>query len=138
MSERPDRIEGNAGGSCLCGSVTYRVEGSLRPVVACHCGQCRKQSGLYYAATDASDADLTIKDGGTLTWYAASEDAKRGFCSKCGSALFWKANGSAKTSILAGSLDENPGVTIERHIYCEDKGDFYEITDGKPQFAKSD
>ena len=138
MSARPDRVAGNANGSCLCGAVTYQVKGSLRPVVACHCGQCRKQTGLYYAATDASDEDLTVNDGGTLSWYEASDEAKRGFCNKCGSALFWKANGSEKTSILVGSLDEKPEITIDRHIFCADKGDFYEITDGLPQFAKSD
>lgn len=125
-------------GSCLCGEVSYSIDGPLRDVVACHCQQCRKQSGHFYAATDAKDSDLTIKDGGSLTWYAASDEAKRGFCKTCGSALFWKSNGSTKTSILAGSLDGNPDIKLERHIFCADKGAYYEIEDDAQQFAQGD
>lgn len=138
MISRPDRSGAGARGSCNCGGVTYVVDGPLREVVACHCSQCRKQSGHFYAATDAADADLTIRDSGTLRWYAASDTAKRGFCGICGSALFWKANGSKKTSILAGTLDGDAGIRLERHIFCADKGDYYEITDGLQQFAQGD
>ena len=136
--ERTYSDEGSYSGSCNCGGVTYTVEGRLREVVACHCGQCRKQSGLYFAATDAKDSDLTINDSGTLKWYAASDTAKRGFCSECGCGLFWKANGSDQTSILAGSFDGELPVKIDRHIFCADKGSYYQITDGLPQFDQGD
>ncbi len=125
-------------GSCNCGRVSYQVTGPMREIVACHCGQCRKQSGLYYAATNAADSDLVVNDSGSLKWYAASDFAKRGFCGECGSALFWKANDSVQTSIIAGSLDAGSGLKIERHIFCADKGDFYEIADGLPQFDYTD
>ena len=45
-------------GSCLCGAVTFEVNGSLRPPDACHCNQCRKQSGHFWASTDVPLADL--------------------------------------------------------------------------------
>lgn len=111
----------------------FAVAGPLRPVVFCHCSQCRRQTGLHYAATEAADADLTIT-GETLRWYHASPDAGRGFCSTCGSALFWKREGSASTSIMAGALDQPSGLEAARHIYVADKPDFYEICDGLPQF----
>jgi len=50
----------NRSGSCLCGAVTYQVSGALRPVVACHCSQCRKASGHHVAATSAARADVAI------------------------------------------------------------------------------
>ena len=34
-------------GSCLCGAVAFEITGPLRPVIACHCHQCRKQTGTY-------------------------------------------------------------------------------------------
>ena len=40
-------------GSCLCGAVHFEVRGPLGPPDACHCTQCRKQSGqgiMYGAA----------------------------------------------------------------------------------------
>ncbi|MEM9278832.1 MAG: GFA family protein [Pseudomonadota bacterium] len=118
-------------GSCNCGSITWEVTGEMRPIIACHCGQCRKQTGSHYAATAASDEDLTIK-GNTLKWYKASPTAKRGFCSECGSALFWKHEAVDYTSILAGSIDGPTGLEIAEHIFVHDKPDWYEITDGKP------
>ncbi len=127
-----------ASGSCNCGGVKYTVDGPLRPVIACHCSQCRKQTGHFYAATNAADADMTIEDSGTLKWYAASDVAKRGFCGTCGSALFWKPNGGEYTSILAGSLDEDGGIKLDRHIFCADKGDYYDLNDGLPQFPQGD
>ncbi len=125
-------------GSCLCGSVKLRIDGPLRPVVYCHCSQCRKQTGHFYAATDAADADLTVEGADAITWYAASASARRGFCGTCGSALFWKADGSDKTSILAGCLDAPTGIKAARHIFCADKGDYYVIADGLPQYPVSD
>ena len=127
-----------ATGSCNCGGVTYEVTGPLREVVACHCSQCRKQSGHFYAATNVADADLAISDSGTLKWYPASDEAERGFCGTCGSALFWKRHDSDHTSILAGTLDNEGGIKLARHIFVEDKGDYYEIDDGLPQLKQYD
>lgn len=129
----------SARGSCLCGAVRYEVRGQLRDVVACHCGQCRKQTGHFYAATDCLNEDLTIHDpDGQLRWYAASDFAQRGFCGTCGSALFWRRDGAANTSVLAGSLDDDGGIRMERHIFVGDKGEYYEIADGLPQHAGGD
>lgn len=125
-------------GSCNCGAVSFEVTGSLRPVIYCHCTQCRKQTGHFVAATCADNADLHIEGGENLSWFTASEDAKRGFCSICGSSMFWKANGAKKTSIFAGSFDNPTGLESGFHIYVDDKGDYYEICDGLPTFGQSD
>lgn len=124
-------------GSCLCGSVRFAVKGDLREVVACHCRQCRKQSGHFYAATSAPDDRLEVRDGGALRWYRSSARARRGFCSNCGSALFWKFDGESSTSIVAGSFDEPAGLKLVCHIFVADKGDYYEIADGLPQYSRS-
>jgi hypothetical protein len=132
MEARMDAIHR---GGCLCGAVTFEVEGPLRDVIACHCSQCRRQTGLYYASTKAPDGALTIRDKGALRWFRSSDLAQRGFCSLCGSALFWKRDGERYTSIMAGSLEQPTGLRIACHIFVGDKGDFYEIEDGRPQHA---
>lgn len=126
-----------ASGSCLCGKVRFETTGPLRPVIYCHCTQCRKQSGHFFAATDVDDADIQVTGGENITWYEASDTAKRGFCATCGSALFWKANGRARMSVLAGSFDQPSGLTEAMHIFCADKGDYYDIADGLPQHPAS-
>jgi hypothetical protein len=124
-------------GSCLCGAVRFSVNGHLRGVVYCHCGQCRKQTGHFVAATNAQDAAIAIEGEEKIVWYAASDAAKRGFCGTCGSVLFWKYNKSASTSIMAGAFDRPSSLNGESHIFVRDKGDYYEITDGLPQFDRS-
>ncbi len=124
-------------GSCLCGAVSYQVDGPMREVVYCHCSQCRKQTGLYYASTNCRDDQLTVQGGENITWYHSSDNGRRGFCKHCGSALFWKYAGSGQTSIQAGSLEAPTGLTTGYHIFCADKGDFYDINDGLEQFPKA-
>lgn len=124
-----------ATGSCLCGAVRYRVTSRLRPVVACHCTQCRKTSGHHVAATSAPRESVAVE--GDVTWYASSEIARRGFCGICGSNLFWDGPGS-HLSIFAGTLDGDPGMRLAGHIYCADKGAYYEIADGLPQVPGAD
>lgn len=127
----------NHSGSCLCGAVRFRTRGPLRGVVYCHCSQCRKQTGHFVAATSSKDAEIDIEGADVLTWYGASDVAKRGFCRNCGSVLFWKHSERDTISIMAGSFDKPTGLSAESHIFVGDKGDYYAIDDGLPQFEKS-
>ena len=36
-------------------------------------------------------------------------------------------------SIMAGTLDGDPGLHIAGHIYCNDKGTYYDLEDRLPQ-----
>lgn len=122
-------------GSCLCGAVRFTTRGALRGVVYCHCSQCRKQSGHHFAATNVADEQLEVEGAANLTWYAASDVARRGFCARCGSAMFWKHSGLDHTSVLAGAFDAPSGLGGESHIFVADKGDYYTIDDGLPQYS---
>ena len=122
-------------GSCLCGAVAYEVQGALREVIGCHCTQCRKQTGHYMAATAAKlDKFRILKEEG-LRWYRSSDKARRGFCQICGSTLFWQGDGRDYVAIAAGTVDGETGQRIARHIFCANKGDYYDITDGAYQRA---
>lgn len=113
-------------GGCLCGGVSYEVQGELRSVVACHCRQCRKTSGHYVAATQALQANVAIRST-TLNWFQSSETAERGFCDTCGSNLFWRRHGNPYISILAGTIDGPTGLKIESQIHTESAGDYYDL-----------
>ncbi len=122
-------------GGCLCGAVSFEVEGPLRPVIACHCTQCRKTSGHHVAATAAPKSAVSIQGEDRIAWFSASPDARRAFCATCGSHLFWDRLDSESLSIFAGSLDGPLDLDIHSHIFCADKGDYYEITGEMPKFA---
>lgn len=120
-------------GSCLCGAVQFELLGDLRPSVACHCTQCRKTSGHYWSATQVADENLRITRDEGLAWYRSSDTARRGFCARCGSSLFWQLDGEGATSVGTGTLDGPTGIRQDRHIFVADKGDYYDIADGLPQ-----
>ncbi|MER9683383.1 GFA family protein [Mesorhizobium sp. M0184] len=124
-------------GSCLRGAVRFQTRGPLRGVVYCHCSQCRKQSGHFYAAANVADRDITITGAESITWYEASSFARRGFCKTCGSLLFSKPSDDGYVSVMAGLFDAPTGLQGECHIFVGDKGDYYAIDDGLPQFEKS-
>jgi hypothetical protein len=114
-------------GSCLCGAVRFVVPGPLRPVLACHCSQCRKSSGHFWASTNAPAQNVSIEGADALTWFQSSKTAKRGFCARCGSSLFWQREGDASLSIAAGSLDAPTGLAFEKHIFLDDASDYYRL-----------
>ncbi len=120
-------------GGCLCGGVRYRISGPLRPIIYCHCGQCRRTSGHFVAATAAAEDALEIVADESLAWFASSERAQRGFCRHCGSSLFWRPEDGSHISIMAGTLDNSDGLAPVEHIHVGDKGAYYELTDDLPK-----
>ncbi|THV24950.1 GFA family protein [Peteryoungia ipomoeae] len=120
-------------GRCLCGAVTVRVDADLSPVTFCHCSQCRRQTGLYYAATSVPLDKVTLTGEGAIGRFRASKDAERGFCKLCGSALYWQRNGEAVISLMAGLFDAPSGLAGGKHIFVADKAAFYDIDDALPR-----
>jgi hypothetical protein len=120
-------------GHCLCGAVEYVVDGPLRPVVYCHCTMCRRASGHFVAATACAVSNLLLTRSEQLRWHQSSVHAQRGFCSVCGSNLFWKPANDTHVSIMAGTLDAPTGLRAAGHIYVGDKGDYYALDGRLPQ-----
>jgi hypothetical protein len=120
-------------GSCLCGAVAYTADPPLRPVIVCHCTQCRKTSGHVWAATSVPLDRFHLTCSGGLRWFRSSPQAERGFCGICGASLFWKPTGEDRISIAAGSLDGPTGLSVEPDWFLEDAGDYYTM----PQPAES-
>lgn len=114
-------------GRRLCGGVTFGALPPLRNVIACHCKQCRRTSGHVWAATSVSLDRFRLITSSTLVGFQSSERARRGFCSTCGSSLFWEPLGERRISIGAGSLDGPTGLHIDSHWHTEDAGDYYPV-----------
>jgi hypothetical protein len=116
-------------GSCLCGAVKFQVEGELKAPDACHCSQCRKQSGHYWASTNVPTSALTIDGEDKVAWYRSSEKVRRGFCTTCGSFLFWDPLDHDVIAVAMGAFDKPTGTKLHVHIFVDDKGDYYDIAD---------
>ncbi len=119
-------------GHCLCGATAYEGKGEPHMHV-CHCSNCTRWSGGPFIGLRFADG-IAITTPDALTWFASSEWAERGSCSKCGSVMFYKLRGETSPQVVsAGSLDAAPGVDISEHIFIEEKPAYYDFADSAPR-----
>ena len=125
-------MKARARGHCLCGAVSYEVRGPLRDILLCHCEECRRWGGYVGAFTATRLEHFTLVEERGLRWAdspRSDRHAKRGFCSKCGSSLFWQPAGSERIHIAAGTLDPPTGLEVAGHAYTHQAGDYDELLD---------
>ena len=123
-------------GSCLCGKVRYEVSGTLSHVTHCHCSRCRKAHGAAFGTYARVKAvDFRFVDGeSVVSRFASSEGVVRTFCGNCGATLqFISTKRPASFALAIGTLDDDPQVRPEMHIFVGSKAPWLEIDDGLPQ-----
>lgn len=120
-----------ARGRCLCGAISFQVFGPLRDVYNCHCGRCRRFTGHHMAATATDLADLDVDDpDSNLRWYFPVEQSGYGFCSECGSSLFWRSRATpARISICAGTLEPPTGIRTVQAWWTSEASDYHDRLD---------
>ncbi len=111
-------------GSCLCGAVTYEVDGDFDAFYLCHCGRCRKDTGSAHAAnlfsSSASLRWLTGEDRVTRFHLEGTLHA-RAFCSLCGSAVPQLQSDGSLLVVPAGSLDTSAPIAPDAHLFTADR-----------------
>ena len=136
-------------GTCLCGGVKFEINGPLLRPLNCHCSLCRKQHGAAFrsrARVRRSDFKW-IRGEELVTYYEATPGYRRGFCRVCGSPILNRAEAHSRVAeshpqsldefgIALGTLDDDPGIRPESHIFVGSKAPWFEITDALPQFPE--
>lgn len=109
-------------GGCNCGNIRYELQSPPFIVAACHCVNCRKQSGAPYSVNLAMSAKaVTIH--GDLTRYEDRGDESgqpvlRDFCGTCGSPIRSVPAATPKiVAIKAGTLDNPDPYPPTVHIW---------------------
>ncbi len=108
--------------SCLCEVVKLRVGSLARVFTACHCDMCKKWGGIWVAV---ECNDVSIADSDNIRVYGSSEFAERGFCTNCGTHLFYKAKGSNTYFVPVGLFPETRAFEFTRQIFIDKKPDYY-------------
>lgn len=103
-------------GGCFCGAIRFRARGVPTDVNHCHCRMCQRSSGAGFLtwATMPVDA-LTIS--GAPAWYRSSEGARRGFCSSCGTQLFFAMDAGETIDVTVAAFDEPDLMTPTRNTW---------------------
>jgi len=123
-------------GSCLCGSVRYEIRGPLGRASNCYCSKCRKAHGAAFGTyTRVQRSDFRLLSGeDQIGSYASSPGVTRTFCKRCGSTLQCvSADRPASFALALGTLDDDPGIRPELHIFVGSKAPWVEIADDLPQ-----
>ena len=127
-------------GSCLCGAVRFSVTGTPAVFDVCHCPRCRAASGsAFLAELEFRAAEFAWVSGQSqIRIYEAPVRTKapgyqRAFCTVCGAPVPIVDRDSIR--IPAGTLDDDPGVRPERHIFVDCKAPWFQITDSLDQFG---
>lgn len=120
-------------GGCMCGAARFSLPGPAGEIGACHCGQCKRLSGHYTASFDADEAQVEWASRQAVAEYLTPNGGQRGFCAACGSSLWFRA-ADGSFSVEAGTIDGPTGGRLVSHIFVAEKGDWYDIDDGLPQY----
>ena len=121
-------------GGCLCGRVRYRVDGELSAASHCHCSQCRRAHGAAFGTyADCSPEDFSWLTGAALVKVFEPETGIGwAFCSECGATLAATDQGKVN-AITLGTVEGDPGIRPQSHIFVGSKAVWDEIGDALPQ-----
>jgi hypothetical protein len=127
-------------GGCICGGVTFEITRAVGPFELCHCTRCRKASGsAFVAGLGVRTEDFRLLAGAELIhrYEAPVRETpppyRTSFCSRCGSPVPDPVPGASWFEVPAGTLDRDPGVRPDRHIFVECKSRWLAISDALPQ-----
>jgi hypothetical protein len=113
-----------AHGGCLCGAVNLSTTSIDRHVAACHCNMCRKWGGGALLVVEC-DSDVSFTGAENIAIYQSSEWADRGFCSKCGTHLFYKLKQNDRYYIPAGIFNNDAGFVFSHQVFIDEKPEYY-------------
>jgi hypothetical protein len=111
-------------GRCLCGAVTFEIPGHTGNVMACHCSMCRRWSGGILLALDMH-AQPVFTGADKIGVYKSSDWGERGFCTVCGSSLYWRLSAEDRYTVSAGTLNETADLKLADEIFIDDKPAYY-------------
>lgn len=110
-------------GRCLCGSVEVEA-GEHEEAGLCHCSMCRRWSGgPMFAVHCGTEVKFS---GGKPSIYQSSDWAERGFCSTCGTHLFYHLLPNNEFVLPAGIFQDKE-FQLTNEIFIDEKPGYYEL-----------
>lgn len=111
-------------GSCMCGAVKFSAVPESMEYGACHCKSCRRWAAGPYMAVRCGDT-FELEDGAAIGVIQSSEWAERGFCTKCGSSIYYSVKGKPITNVSVNAFDDTSNFKFMRQVCIDEKPTHY-------------
>ncbi len=111
-------------GICLCKKIRITVKHASRFIGACHCKTCRQWSSAPLLEVDCG-TEVEIEGNEALSIYQSSNWAERGFCSQCGTHLFYRLKAVQHYIMPAGLFDGDNAFVFTKQVFIEEKPEYY-------------
>lgn len=118
-------------GSCLCRIIEYEVATLDMPIFFCHCKTCRKVHAAPFAPTAGvlRENFRWLRGEDKLSIFESSLGKIRHFCSVCGTHLVAERPGPPHVILRVATLDEDPGLKPEAHVWTGHDVEWLEFED---------
>ncbi|MDP3276721.1 MAG: GFA family protein [Deltaproteobacteria bacterium] len=113
-------------GACHCGRVRVHMPSASAGVVACHCSDCQKLHGNFFAMLVAEQTSVQWEGAEHITWYRSSPANERGFCTHCGSRLAKRPVEGSRIMVSAGLFALAPSRAVIKNVWLEHKPTWYQ------------
>ena len=105
-------------GQCLCGQVTFEIEGDRVKLYQCHCSLCRKQSGTFSNAATVVPINnfRWLRGVELISMWQKDSGFRSHFCSNCGSPVPNPLRNTAYYWVPAGLLEDGDKLEVVAHL----------------------
>lgn len=127
----------SAKASCLCGAVKITANEINPKFTVCHCDTCRGWGGAPYFAVKCG-TNVKIEGDDKVKMYDSSSWASRGFCTGCGTHLFFKFKQSGDYNVAAGLFKHLEGLEMDMQYFSDQRPDYYCFSNKTKEMTKAE
>lgn len=110
--------------SCLCGAVKIVTEEVDPKFTVCHCQSCRTWGGGPFFAVKCG-SKVKIEGDAYVKMYKSSSWASRGFCTECGTHLFYKLKATGEYNMPVGLFPNLDGLEMNMQYFSDMRPSYY-------------
>lgn len=123
--------------SCLCGSVKIEATEVNPKFTVCHCDTCRTWGGGPLFAVQCG-TDVKFVGSESVKEYESSPWATRGFCSICGTHLFYRLNKTGGYNMPVGLFPEIQNLEMTMQYYSDQRPGYYCFSNETQEMTKAE
>jgi hypothetical protein len=121
----------------LCGRVNITATTVNPKFTVCHCETCRTWGGGPFFAVQCG-TNIKIEGEALVKVYKSSPWATRGFCSECGTHLFYRLNKTGEYNMPVGMFPTLKNLDMTMQYFSDKRPDYYCFSNETKEMTEAD